>query len=554
MKTIPEMNDAGERVLILAPVGRDASTSADLLAKAGLVPHVCATYSDLMATLPDGAIAILVAEEALFGRDLTALESWVAEQPAWSDLPFVVLTSRRQDPRVDAWRHGLLGSLRNVSLLERPIHSMTLWSTVQAAVRARRRQYEVRALLEVRQRAAEELQRKIEDATAVLRREMAERARMEEALRQSQKMEAVGQLTGGVAHDFNNLLMVIIAGLEMIQRHRHSDRFDGFVESMRNSALRGASLTRQLLAFARRQPLKPEPVDLAAHVGQMGDLLDRSLGANVRLQTYFSPGLWRVQADPGELELVLLNLAFNARDAMPGGGVITVTGENVQAGTADGGDGDCVRLTVEDTGTGMPPDVAARAFEPFFTTKEVGKGSGLGLAQTYGFARQSGGSARIESEIGRGTRIVLLLPRSHDQASVSYLQPELPRAVESGNGRILVVEDDEAVAGMVAGMLSQLGYDVLRASDAAGALRAVDDGEAINLVFSDIVMPGGMDGLGLARELRSRCPELPVVLTSGHPGTASSELEGSGLRVLAKPYSLDELRAVLQQTVQLVGR
>ena len=213
-----------------------------------------------------------------------------------------------------------------------------------------------------------------------------------------------------------------------------------------------------------------------------------------------------------------------------------------------------MRLTVGDTGTGMPPDVAARAFEPFFTTKEVGKGSGLGLAQTYGFAQQSGGSARIESEIGRGTRIVLLLPRSHQQVCESSFPTQRPQALESGNGRVLLVEDDDAVAGMVAGMLGQLGYDVLRTSDAAGALRALDEGETINLVFSDIVMPGGMDGVGLARELRSRCPELPVVLTSGHPGAASGELKASGLRVLVKPYGLEDLRAALLQSVQLADR
>jgi signal transduction histidine kinase/ActR/RegA family two-component response regulator len=543
------MSDPAGRVLVLTPVGRDGTASAELLSKAGLSPHICSVLPELVAALPDGALAVFVGEEALFGRDLAALEAWVAAQPPWSDLPFVVLTSHRQDPRVTAWRQKLVVSLGNVSLLERPIHPITLSSTMQAAARARRRQYEMRALLEARERAARELQRKVEEATAELRQQMAERARMEEALRQSQKMEAVGQLTGGVAHDFNNLLMVIIAGLEMIERHRQSDRFTGLVDGMRNAAFRGASLTRQLLAFARRQPLKPEPVDLASHVGEMRELLDRSLGGTISLRTEFPPDLWPIEVDPSELELVLLNLAFNARDAMPGGGTITMSGENVPGG-ADGTDGDCVRLTVADTGTGMPPEVAARAFEPFFTTKEVGKGSGLGLAQTYGFVRGSGGAVRIDSKVGRGTRIVLTLPRSRtaivERAGGSV--PARPK-VEGGNGRILLVEDDEEVAHMVADMLGQLGYQVVRAASASGALGALANGRHFDLVFTDIVMPGGMDGVRLARELRLRRPRLPVVLTSGHPGTASRDIEADGLQVLAKPYRLEELRAALAQAL-----
>src|SRR4051812_23045786 len=243
------MPDFADRVLVLAPVGRDGPASADLLAKAGLVPHVCASLADLLDALPRGAAAVFVAEEALFGRELGPLERWLAAEPAWSDLPFVILTSHRQDPRVEAWRQKLVGALGNVSLLERPVHPITLSSTVQAAVRARHRQYEVRALLEARERAAEELQRKVDEATAELRQQMADRARIEDALRQAQKMEAIGQLTGGVAHDFNNLLMVISAGLEMIERNRNPARFNALIDGMRNAAQRGASLTRQLLAF-----------------------------------------------------------------------------------------------------------------------------------------------------------------------------------------------------------------------------------------------------------------------------------------------------------------
>ncbi|CAN5277194.1 ATP-binding protein [soil metagenome] len=540
------MSDPGARVLVLAPIGRDGPASAELLARAGLAPHVCPTFMDLMEALPHGAATVFVAEEGLFGQDLGALERWLALQPAWSDLPFVILTSHRQDLRVAAWRQKLVATLGNVALLERPVHPITLSSTVHAAVRARYRQYEVRALLEARERAAEQLQRKVDDATAELRQQMAERAGMEDALRQAQKMEALGQLTGGVAHDFNNLLMVITAGLDMIERNRQSDRLPAFIEGMRNAAQRGASLTRQLLAFARRQPLKPEPVDLAAHFGGMRELLDRSLGGNVRLLADFAADLWPVAVDPNELELVLLNLAFNARDAMPGGGTITLLGQNLPGGA--GGE-DFVQLTVADIGTGMPSDVAARAFEPFFTTKEVGKGSGLGLAQAYGFASGSGGTVQIDSEVGRGTRIVLTLPRSHDAPLAARNGTDAgtgtPASPDSGRGHVLLVEDDDEVARLVGEMLSQLGYQVVRAASASGALGALANGRPIDIVFTDIMMPGEMDGVGLAREVRARRPNLPVLLTSGHAAVAHREIEANGLKVLAKPYRLEDLRAAL---------
>jgi signal transduction histidine kinase len=542
----------GHRVLILAPVGRDGQVSAELLAKAGLAPHVCSGLDALIAALLTGAAAALIAEEALFGRDLGALESWVAAQPAWSDLPIVILTSHRQDPRVASWRQRLVMSLGNVSLLERPVHSITLTSALLSASRARLRQYEVRALLEARERGTEQLQLKVDEATAELRDQLSNRARIEDALRQAQKMEAIGQLTGGVAHDFNNLLMVIIAGLEMIERHRHSDRFGGFVEAMRTAAQRGASLTRQLLAFARRQPLKPEPVDLPSHIGEMRELLDRSLGGTIRLLTEFTPDLWAVQVDRSELELALLNLAFNARDAMPNGGTITIRGENFPYQEREGVYADYVRLIVADTGTGMPPEVAARAFEPFFTTKEIGKGSGLGLAHAYGFARESGGMVQIESQAGQGTRIVLTLPRSPaPEADSRRSRLDTLPLIHTGRpaGKVLLVEDDNEVARMAREMLEQLGYEVVRSANASDALGVIAAGPQIDIVFSDIMMPGAMDGVALARELKLRLPQLPVVLTSGHPGAFGQEIEHNGLQVLAKPYRLDKLRLTLAQAL-----
>ncbi len=544
---------AGRVVLILAPVGRDGQVSAELLAKAGLAPHVCIGLDALIEALSAGAAAAFIAEEALFGRDLGALERWIAAQPAWSDLPIVILTSHRQDPRIAAWRQKLVVSLGNVSLLERPVHPITLTSALLSASRARLRQYEVRALLEARERGTEQLQLKVDEATAELREQLSNRARIEDALRQAQKMEAIGQLTGGVAHDFNNLLMVIIAGLEMIERHRQSDRFGGFVEAMRTAAQRGASLTRQLLAFARRQPLKPEPVDLPRHIGEMRDLLDRSLGGTIRLLTEFTPDLWAVQVDRSELELALLNLAFNARDAMPSGGTITVRGENLPHQEREGVYADYVRLIVADTGTGMPPEVAARAFEPFFTTKEIGKGSGLGLAHAYGFARESGGMVRIESQVGQGTRIVLTLPRSPaPEADWRRTRLDTRPLIHTGRpaGKVLLVEDDDEVARMSREMLEQLGYEVVRSANASDALGVIAAGPQIDIVFSDIMMPGAMDGVALARELKVRLPQLPVVLTSGHPGAFGHEIEHNGLQVLPKPYRLDELRVTLAEALE----
>src|SRR5690606_22327988 len=283
--------------------------------------------------------------------------------------------------------------------------SITLTSALKTALRGRHRQYEVRALIEARERAADELEalivdrtRELETANLELRTQMAERARIEETLRQAQKIEAIGQLTGGIAHDFNNLLMVISGGLDMLDRRDDPARRERLLAGMRQAAQRGTALTRQLLAFSRRQSLAPEAVDLALRLGRMRELLDRSLSGDVHVQVRFAPDLWPVEVDPGELELVILNLAVNARDAMPEGGTILIEASNAPSEQVLDSRDDFVRLTVTDSGTGIPEELRARVFDPFFTTKEIGKGSGLGLAQVYGFARQSGGTVWIESK------------------------------------------------------------------------------------------------------------------------------------------------------------
>jgi CheY-like chemotaxis protein len=320
------------------------------------------------------------------------------------------------------------------------------------------------------------------------------------------------------------------------------------MDGMIQAAQRGASLTSQLLAFSRRQELRPEPIDIARQIGRMRELLDRSLRGDVYVEFDFPDALWPVEADPGELELAILNLAVNARDATPSGGVIVVRGENLPNLKDDEFAGDYVCLSVIDKGIGMTPEVRARVFEPFFTTKDVGKGSGLGLAQVYGFATQSRGSVRIVSDVGKGTTIALYLPRSnkapsHDQRDL--VDAGTAAARPHNEGRILLVEDDDEVAALVSEMLDELGYEVTRASSAAAALGALANGRLVDIVFSDIMMPGGMNGVELAREIRRRRNDIPVLLTSGFPGAAVHEAKRAAIRILAKPYRIDELAAAL---------
>lgn len=517
---------------------------------------MCVDYHALLAGLDDGADAAFVAEEGLFGQPLGRLGDWISAQPAWSDLPFVMLTSRHDQPKVAAWRHEQIGRLGNVSLLERPVQPITLVSVMRAALRARQRQLEIRDLLRARESAAAELEAtvvsrtaQLVEANAQLRNEMSERARVEETLRHAQKLEAVGQLTGGVAHDFNNLLTVITAGLDMLESGGDPVRRKKILRGMQNAAQRGAGLTRQLLAFSRSRALHPETVDLSRLIGNMSELLDRSLRGDIEVKVALAPDLWPVYADPGELELVVLNLAVNARDAMEGGGTITIVGENALEGESDGDrGGSFVRLSVRDTGSGMSEEVKARVFEPFFTTKDIGKGSGLGLAQVYGFATQSGGSVDIESALGEGSTITLTLPRAHHAAVEHGANAAQARSGASGRGeRVLLVEDDAEVAALLEEMLQTLGYEVIHAASAKAALGALANGRQVDLVFSDIMMPGGTNGIELAREIRRRMPHLPILLTSGFSESVKGEAAELGIPILKKPYGAEELRAAIHR-------
>jgi signal transduction histidine kinase/ActR/RegA family two-component response regulator len=398
-------------------------------------------------------------------------------------------------------------------------------------------------------RANAELETRAEELAQANRHlliEMAEREKAEDALRQSQKMEAIGKLTGGVAHDFNNLLMVASSGLDLMDRTTDPARRAFLKDGIRQAIERGAGLTRQLLAFSRRAPLNPTTVELGSRIEGMRVLLERSLREDIQIRLRLAPNLWPVHIDSSQLELALLNIAVNARDAMPEGGVITVAAENL-SGVADGElQGDFVHLSITDTGEGIAPDLLSRVFEPFFTTKEVGRGTGLGLSQVYGFAHSSGGDIRITSTQGKGATVSLYLPRSQAAALPEPAKPAPPALTAvTGKGKILLVEDDDTVAALVTEMVTELGYEPTRAANAAAALDILDKDNSLELVFSDMVMPGSMNGLDLAREIGRRRPGLPVLLTTGF-SEAATAAAAEGVRLLVKPYRIEALAAELE--------
>jgi len=370
----------------------------------------------------------------------------------------------------------------------------------------------------------------------------------EEALRQAQKMESLGQLTGGVAHDFNNLLAVFASGLQLLERTSGQSSSPRVFESMRRAIARGTGLTRHLLAFSRRRPINPESVDPVAHLTGMRAMLDGSLGGHINVQMNFGAGIWPVEVDPGEMELAIVNLCVNARDAMPDGGAITMTVENVIASREEGLK-EFVRIAVADTGVGMAPEVQARVFEPFFTTKDVNKGSGLGLPQVYGFAQQSRGRVTIDSQLGTGTVVTLLLPRSLREPATGARQLDTSGAPTIADpnhgGQVLLVEDDREVSALTRELLNELGFSVLHVVSPEAALGALANARDIDAVLSDIMMPGGINGVQLAREIRRRYPNLRVVLTTGYVEAAAGLTDGE-FDLLLKPYTVEALATVLR--------
>ncbi|MDP8915735.1 MAG: ATP-binding protein [Pseudomonadota bacterium] len=662
------------RILILAPRGRDSQVIAQVFSEGGIGYEVCPDLGQVRSCMEPGAGALLVTEEALAGADLTPLLDWIERQPPWSDIPVIVLATKQSGCRAPRATQ-VLGRLGNVVLLERPINAETLTSAARSALRARGRQYQARALLLDQERAARELrllneslEQRVEERTRELdaahealsfalrsagmgswdldlatdtsRRSLqhdrifgydsllpswgreaflnhvleedrllaaeafARAARegdldltvrirrpdgavrwietkgrveyapdgqpvrmagivtdttdsrhTEDALRQAQKMEAIGQLTGGVAHDFNNLLTVIIGGLDMmLRRPEQTDRVVRLAGAALTAARRGEQLIQQLLAFSRRQMVRPETLNPNRLLLDFESLAGRAAGEAVDLALDLDPAVDPIRIDPALFQSAVLNLIVNARDAMPEGGAITIRSRNVHRRTEEVAEqgmapGPYVAVSVTDSGSGMDPETLVHVFEPFFTTKDVGKGSGLGLAQVYGFTRSAGGDVAISTEVGVGTTVSLFFPRSAD-AAVEAREPAAgsgPLRRAAAGETVLLVEDDEDVLAMAVESLEELQYRVMVARNAREALDHVTGPERIDIMFSDVIMPGGMNGAQLAVEARRLRPELKVLLTSGYVGeSGAGHLAGGNVPVLNKPYQRDELAQKLR--------
>ncbi|CAM3015126.1 Sensor histidine kinase RcsC [Methylobacterium mesophilicum] len=668
---MPAFDSHGERVLILAPRGRDAIVMAQLLAKSNVLSTVCGDGAEWLDGLRTPVATSIVTEEALLDVDPTALNAWVSSQPPWSDFPFIMLATRQAGRRT-ATAAAMIERLGNVVLLERPINAETLLSAVSSALRVRRRQYQARQHI----REREDAQQRLRIANETLERRVAERTReveaaretlafaldsagmgswdldlvndtarrsrrhdaifgydvpitswgmaeflnhtvpedrlmveaafalavetgtldleyrmsrtdgairwiaakgqveygddgspirmagivvdrtdqrnTEEALRQAQKMEAIGQLTGGVAHDFNNLLTVIVGGLDMmIRKPENTERVVRLAEAAMNAARRGEQLTQQLLAFSRRQMLRPQTINPNRLLTEFKPLAERAVGGALELRLDLDALIDPIRIDPAQFEAAVLNLVVNARDAMEGGGSrIVVRSRNLHLDTAAVAGkgvppGAYVEVAVVDQGSGIAPETMARVFEPFFTTKEVGKGTGLGLSQVYGFTRSAGGFIGIDTEMGAGTTFRLLFPRSAEPAGdeVGTGSSTLPLRRASEGDTVLLVEDDEQVLGMAVESLEELHYRVVVARNAAEAVVHLQGVERIDILFSDVMMPGGMNGSQLAVEAQRLRPGLKVLLTSGYVANLDEgQVIGRGdLPVLNKPYRRDEL-------------
>jgi signal transduction histidine kinase/ActR/RegA family two-component response regulator len=546
----------GERTLILAPRGRDAVVAKGILRDARIHSEICLDLAELVQAIGRGADLAILTEEATRGSDVRGVREWVAAQPPWSDFPFILLTEHGGGLERNPAAARLTEALGNVTFIERPFHPTTLVSVVQTNLRGRQRQYECRRLNEELEFHVQKRTSELAAANRQLLAQIEERERVESTLRQMQRLEAVGQLTSGVAHDFNNLLTVVLGNIGFLEKGLSAAGVDGRMAQrlgyMRTAAERGAKLTDQLLSFSRRQRLEPKLLDLNETVASMHDLLQSTMGGSIRIETKLHRGLWPAMVDPTQLELAMLNLAINARDAMQVGGRLAVHTENVTLGPAlypeDPPAGDYVAICVADTGTGMTEDVRAKVFEPFFTTKEIGKGSGLGLSQVLGFAKQSGGGVRIESRVGEGTSIRIYLPRTKAKAEErSPSAPAIAAHKDAPAARILLVDDDHAVREVTSTTLRDLGYTVVEAGSGGAALDILTREPTIDLLIIDFAMPG-MSGAEVARQARAKRPTLPILFITGFADRAA--LAGvSETHIVGKPFMNDELATKLRSVL-----
>jgi signal transduction histidine kinase len=669
-----------ERILVLAPRGRDAKVIEQVLSECVFTSQVCASQQALAREIEIGAGAALIAEEALLGVDLAPLANWITRQESWSDFPFVLLVSRQSQHRTAAAR-TLLERLSNVVLLERPLNAETLRRATASALRARKRQYQARSDLRARihgeerlrialqagrlgaweldlsngslhasdeskthygrdpsspfiheealaaihpadrkrrdalvnaaiatgsdfgieyrviwpdsslhwihvqgkittdangkpilaagvsqdvtdrreserrvresedalRQLNETLENRIEERTAELAqandrlmREITERERTQMALVQAQKMEAVGRLTGGIAHDFNNLLNVILGNVDLIDRLSTDERVKRMAATARKSTQRGAKLTSQLLAFARNQSLNLQPVDLAQVMEGAKDLLTASLGSDVRMCFEIEPDIPLVKADLNQIELAILNLAINSRDAMPDGGVLTMRCMLRDAPPDLLPKGRYAVVAVSDTGIGINPEIITKVFDPFFTTKALGKGTGLGLSQVYGIAQQSGGTARIESAVGSGTTVEIWLPLAETSTPTALSDgraTELP--VKKRHAKILVVEDDPGVRQFIVECLEMSGYQVNQADHGQAGLDQLERMQP-DLMIVDFLMPG-MNGAELVAKATAKYPNLPIIFSTGYADMKAIEEVIGCKSILRKPFQMGEL-------------
>ncbi|MDF2463902.1 MAG: hybrid sensor histidine kinase/response regulator [Ramlibacter sp.] len=541
------------RVLIHAPRGRDASVVKGVIEPRHAV-DVCVDGSQLPLELDKGAAAAVLTEEALADAlVVAALATWLAAQPPWSDFPFIVLASRQSGPRPAA-AVATLHSLGNVILLERPLNAETLASAADAAVRARRRQYATRQHLDELSRAQSEVQllngqlevrieertRELASANDRLMKEIAEREKAQAALTQVQKMEAIGRLTGGIAHDFNNLLHVVNMNLELISLYAKEEKVKPVVERAKGAARRGAKLTSQLLSFARSQSLLPKLTHVNDLLLGMKDLLEISAGPGVTVKYELCEGRAAVVVDPSQLEMAVLNLAVNSRDAMPRGGTLKVSTCTRRHSDEQLTLGDYVVVTVADTGAGIPPQLLAKVFDPFFTTKPLGRGTGLGLSQVYGFAQQSGGLAFIRSEPDKGTSVEMYFPAAPADAlnaGESAAAAAMPRQAKSGH--ILVVEDDDEVRRVIVECLGLIGYTVTDAANGTEGLAAIAAAKPDVLVV-DYAMPD-MTGAEVISRAREMVGDLPVILATGYADMAMVERLAGRPAILRKPFDINSL-------------
>lgn len=541
---------------MLTPQGRDASVAQGLLNEVGIKSRTSPTADDLAKSLGDDICMVVVAEEVLRSADLQPIAKWISDQPAWSDLPFIILTHRGPS----SWFHPemprLTEVLGNVTLLERPFHPLTFISTVKTAYKGRLRQYDARARIAELRASQEELERRVAKRTNSLRHahqkvlaEIEQRERTEEKLRQSQKMEMIGQLTGGVAHDFNNLLMAVIGNLDLLRKRAPLDaRSIRLVDGAIQGAQRGAALTQRLLAFARRQELKPEPTDLALLLRGMNDLIERSVGAQVELKVNAPFDLPHVLIDANQVELAILNLIVNSRDAMPDGGQLTIELDQAELVESAGRETiRCVRLSVIDTGTGMDEDTLGKATEPFFSTKELGKGTGLGLSMIHGLMRQLGGALKLTSMVGQGTRAELWLPATTSTRTAVDHNPREDNPILDEKMRVLVVDDDALILMSTAAMIEDLGHEVIEASSGRDALEVLRTGNKIDLLITDFSMPK-MNGAQLASAAREMLPHLPILLATGYAELPSGQ--GPGIPRLAKPYQQEQLAEAISEVLR----